>query len=343
MSNKMNFVSFPEIEGFHNTVKSVKQYPHIAGDSRLVSYRGKIKLHGTNAGIRIKDGVVAAQSRSKIITPQDDNVGFAKWVEEHKEFFKFVGKSKIWNENASEIPMNDITIFGEWCGPGIMKGTAINQLSTKIFAIFAIVIGDSETGDMIHDPAIIDNCTKNRPDDIHVLPWYGDAFIVDFTNRLVLTSVAETLSKIVEDIEPCDPWVKNTFGFEGVCEGIVYYPYHEKLVIQRKQFSDLAFKAKGEKHKVVKTKQIVQVDPEIAKSISQFVDMFVTEARCEQGLNAIGGINIKNTGQFLKWMMTDIIKESKDELAASELTFEQVQKETQTAAKDWFMTKCKTI
>ena len=41
----MNFVSFPEIESFHNAVKAVKQYPHIAGDGN-VPYCGKIKLHG---------------------------------------------------------------------------------------------------------------------------------------------------------------------------------------------------------------------------------------------------------------------------------------------------------
>jgi hypothetical protein len=104
------------------------------------------------------------------------------------------------------------------------------------------------------------------------------------------------------------------------------------------------FKAKGEKHKVVKTKEAVQVDPEVAKSIGDFVTMFVTEARCEQGLNAIGNVlDMKKTGDFLKWLSQDVLKESTAELEASQLTWEQVQKAVQVAGREWYSRKVKTI
>lgn len=44
------------------------------------------KLDGTNAGIHVsEDGRVAAQSRNRMITPEHDNYGFARWVDENRE------------------------------------------------------------------------------------------------------------------------------------------------------------------------------------------------------------------------------------------------------------------
>ena len=44
------------------------------------------KLDGTNAAVVVReDGTVYAQSRTRVITPGDDNFGFAYWVEQHAE------------------------------------------------------------------------------------------------------------------------------------------------------------------------------------------------------------------------------------------------------------------
>src|ERR1700753_4142903 len=208
-----------------------------------------VLVHNSNAGIRVNNGEVVAQSRTRIITTQEDNVGFAKWVEDRNDYFSALG-------------LEDAKIFGEWCGPGIMKGTAINQISNKIFVVFAIVFGNSETGNMIHQPESLELLLLNRPNDIYILPWHGESISVDFSNRNNLLEVAEALNKIVAEVEPCDPWVKSVFGIEGTAEGVVYYPYADKALISRKNFSDLAFKAKGDKHKVIKTKSSVQIDTE---------------------------------------------------------------------------------
>lgn len=51
------------------------------------------KLDGTNACVVVEDdGSVAAQSRSRIITPEQDNYGFARWVAEHAEELKQSGR-----------------------------------------------------------------------------------------------------------------------------------------------------------------------------------------------------------------------------------------------------------
>lgn len=66
------------------------------------------KLDGTNAQVYIDDlGVsIHAGSRSRWITPDEDNFGFARWVD----------------ENAAElIKLGPGSHFGEWWGPGINK------------------------------------------------------------------------------------------------------------------------------------------------------------------------------------------------------------------------------
>lgn len=81
---------FPSIEQFRNTVKSVQLthdyvgrdtnedpiYEHIS-DYPVVQFTGTVKLHGTNAAIRICNGEITYQSRENVITPQKDNAGFA--------------------------------------------------------------------------------------------------------------------------------------------------------------------------------------------------------------------------------------------------------------------------
>lgn len=332
----MDFRKFPDIEGFHNVVKLVQNYPHLA--TGPIKYRGKIKLHGTNAGVRVKDGEVVAQSKYQLITPQSDNMGFAKWTEEKKDFFLRL--------------KGDYTVFGEWCGSGILKGTAINRVPTKQFVVFAVMgkpvtdpsvdDGNENFTEVIVDPQQIADLLGELPCNILILPWFGEEFTVDFTSRESMQKVADSANQVVGEVEPCDPWVKATFGIEGVGEGVVYYPSSGEVIL-RNRFSNFTFKAKGEKHKVVATKEAVQIDPEVAASVEEFVALFVTEPRLEQGATVVGSFEMKNMGPFLKWFCEDVLKESKAELEASSLTWDQVQKAVQTTARTWFMAKNKTI
>jgi hypothetical protein len=360
----MEFLSFPSIEGLHNVVKAIAEYPYLV--SGPVKYRGKVKLHGTNAGVRIYGSEVVAQSRTQLVTPENDNAGFARWVATKKDFFKKIGTHPNYpryeRDPASiayvicrrgavpdqivegEEMGENYTVFGEWCGPGIMKGTAINGIPKRVFAIFAVMIGDSlETAKMVTSPDEIKKLLGELPDDVHILPWEGEEYVIDYTDREGLQKTADAINAVIAQIEPADPWVKATFGVDGIAEGIVYVPGAGES-ITRKQYSDLAFKAKGEKHKVVKTKESVQIDPEVAASVQEFATMFATEARFEQGVAALGGtVEMKQIGGFLKWVSQDVIKESADELEASDLEWSQVEKSIQHAARNWYIVKAKTI
>ncbi len=59
-----------------------------------VTYKGKIKLHGNNGGVVISEDengiVVAAQSRNRVLSMNNDLQGFAKWTEANKETFLYV-------------------------------------------------------------------------------------------------------------------------------------------------------------------------------------------------------------------------------------------------------------
>lgn len=78
------------------------------------------KLDGTNACIVAQDGKVTAQSRKRIITPDDDNFGFAKWVYD--------------NAGALLDTLGYGYHYGEWFGEGIQKNPL--GIEGKRFALF---------------------------------------------------------------------------------------------------------------------------------------------------------------------------------------------------------------
>lgn len=77
------------------------------------------KIDGTNAAIGIgEDGSVWAQSRKRLITPGDDNFGFARWVTEHADELLGLGEGLH---------------FGEWWGSGIGRRYGLDE---KRFSLF---------------------------------------------------------------------------------------------------------------------------------------------------------------------------------------------------------------
>src|SRR5882724_293770 len=77
------------------------------------------KLDGTNASIVIGEaGEFLVGSRTRWITPEDDNYGFARWAHTHKEELLTLGPGQH---------------FGEWWGNGIQRKYG---LSEKRFSLF---------------------------------------------------------------------------------------------------------------------------------------------------------------------------------------------------------------
>lgn len=77
------------------------------------------KIDGTNASIYIgKDGTFLTGSRTRWITPEDDNHGFAKWAIANKEELLKLGVGHH---------------YGEWWGCGINRGYGLKE---KRFSLF---------------------------------------------------------------------------------------------------------------------------------------------------------------------------------------------------------------
>lgn len=322
-------VSFPSIGALYNVVASQAERPDLFPETS--TYRGKVKLHGTNVGVRITKDGVAAQGRNIDLNDLDHGQGFLEFVKENRDYFY-----GLWSGE-------DFVIFGEWCGPGIMKKTAVNQIPEPVFAVFMIQTGPSDSMDTtcVYDPAVIAQYMGECPPRIHILPWFGPPISITWGDRLSLVRGAEMASDAVNEVETCDPWVKANFGVEGIGEGVVYYPMH---ITKRAWIGTHIFKAKGLAHKVKRSDKIVEIDPAVAASVAEFVEMFVTEARLEQGLAETGGkADVKLTGQFLAWFNKDVEKEAKDELAASNLTWTDVGKAVGAAARNWYVEKARTI
>lgn len=359
----MTFVAWPEIEAFHNIRKYTHAHPEILNGQSVVHYRPKVKLHGTNAAVQIlADGTVIAQSREGIITPEKDNAGFARWVKANEEAWRKAFQVKsLWDNSIHHV---GFIVYGEWIGPGIQKGVAVSEIPKKSFAVFAARPFDEKGNPMdvlLPNPNGLALFVENIPD-TYVIPWYNEGIKIDWSKSSEeLAKDVETINAWVQAIEANDPWVEATFGVKGTGEGLVFYPYSKEHLAYT-DFSNLVFKAKGEKHKNIATAKPAQVDASTAASVDAFVAMVLTEARLEQGARAILGehkhedklsclfcttgaltYDMKNTGKFVNWVSADVEKETQDELAASNLTFKQVQKALSEKARAWYIGKAKAL
>jgi hypothetical protein len=76
------------------------------------------KLDGTNAQVVINGDQIRAGSRNRWITPEDDNFGFARWVETNR---------------TELLKLGDGQHFGEWWGRGIQRGYDLTERRFSLF------------------------------------------------------------------------------------------------------------------------------------------------------------------------------------------------------------------
>ena len=79
------------------------------------------KIDGTNAQIYITDnGEMLTGSRTRWITPEDDNFGFAKWARDNKDELMQLGPGHH---------------FGEWWGAGIQRKYGLSERRFSLFNV----------------------------------------------------------------------------------------------------------------------------------------------------------------------------------------------------------------
>lgn len=320
-------VSWSSIELLHNVVRTLNLLHEATGEPLpAVTYRSKVKLHGTNCAVQIGPPLVC-QGRTTLLSPTSDHKGFATWVDTHGAWFRTLRP--------------DTVVFGEWCGPGVEKGMAISQVPTKQFVVFAAQLGSGDDARVIVDPDALRALLPRdgAPATLHVLPWEDDRLTITFSDRTSLDQAAEQLNARVSSVEAEDPWVRRTFGVSGLGEGLVLYPVAADRPVpdDPESFARWMFKAKGEKHRTAGTATAVQVDPTTVASIAELVTLMVTDARLEQGLSACGGNrDPRNTPAFLAWIAADVKKESVAEREAAGLDWPPVERAVVARARAWF-------
>jgi len=95
------------------------KFPKMARLSREIIITEK--LDGTNAQVYVgEDGQVLAASRTRWITPSDDNFGFALWVSQHEEELRMLGPGRH---------------YGEWWGCGIQRGYGLSERRFSLFNV----------------------------------------------------------------------------------------------------------------------------------------------------------------------------------------------------------------
>lgn len=320
------FQKFPSIEQFRNVIKQVHDHCNYnAIELPIIKFNGTVKLHGTNSaiGFRIDTGEVFYQSRERIITPEDDNYGFSGWASgstEVSELLELVRKEF----KAERV----IHIFGEWAGKGIQKDVAIAEFQ-KSFYIFGIMVDDQ----FVELPRFFDT-NFNSIFFINQFPMFE--IEIDFNNPGLVQNRLIELTLEVEDECP----VSKSRGISGLGEGIVWVSDWEG--------NRLAFKSKGQKHsnsKVKTLKQIAEVDVQEMESINEFVENTVSENRLNQGIEKLKEMgmdpnDIKSLGDFLRWIVGDILREERDIIEKSGLTDNKaLNKKITEKSRKWFINR----
>lgn len=102
---------------------TMEAFPEFVPFPKMARYSREVivteKIDGTNGQIYIgDDGQFLVGSRTRWITPEQDNYGFARWALEHKDELMGLGPGRH---------------FGEWWGQGIQRGYGLKE---KRFSLF---------------------------------------------------------------------------------------------------------------------------------------------------------------------------------------------------------------
>ena len=330
-------IKYTHIEGLHIVVRYGKEF--VKGP---VKFRGTVKLHGTNSSVTCTPEELFPQSRNRRLSLKDDNAGFAAFILDKMQMKVVRELEDVIRRKESVHQDTSVTIYGEWIGPGIQNGVAINKLPDKRWVVFAAKVGSADEGRYI-DIGVMD--------DFHQILWDNEAQIysvfeaptyeveIDFGLSESMQQGVDHADRLTEAVEECCPYAALE-NIEGMGEGIVWVPLGKHW-----GNTDLFFKTKGEKHKNVnkaKRNKPVQ-DPEVIESVDKFIEYAVTENRLNQGIEYVKEmghpIDAKATGIFLKWVGQDVQRECRIELQDNDLKWKQVSKAVNQKARDFYIEK----
>lgn len=342
-------VKYPSTGQFRNILRHAKNIRSFAGLDQNgeamyrpgpyepIEFEGTVKIHGTNGTffLPFPGAPVVFQSKEQILSLDSDNSGFYAKYQPHNDKIVAIFEKLADRLIATGLQENEIyplRISGEWAGNGIQRGVAVSEVD-RFFAVVGAAYGPKGEQGQTWVPSAFVRGLEDESIRVFDIAKIGGVFSVslDVENPQGIQNelVEKTLS--VEKLCP----VGDYFGVQGIGEGIVWKPVDEKLCAN----SGLWFKVKGDKHSSSKVKTLAEVDPAKLASISEFVEYAVTESRLTQALGEVFAdqpLDIKRTGEMLKWVNKDIHKEESDVLEASGLTLKEVGNSVGQKVRTWF-------
>lgn len=127
------------------------------------------KIDGTNACIYIgENGEFLTGSRTRWITPDDDNFGFSAWAHDNKEELLKLGNGQH---------------FGEWWGKGIQRNYGLNE---KRFSLFNTSLWNDDT----------------KPACCHVVPVLYKGMLDEYCVNYAILHLENNGSKAAEFSKP---------------------------------------------------------------------------------------------------------------------------------------------
>lgn len=295
--------------------------------SGVIGFQGTVKLHGTNSSVARCGFNIWFQSRNRIITPENDNSGFAA----------FAGNAPFNDllNRASEMLLADfsdtVVIYGEFVGKGIQGKTAVSRLPRR-YVIFDAV--------------------KYWGEDVEYLPPEGVAKL--FAHDADIWNIYEFQTYNIKiDLENPGPGLSQANGLTGEvyrqCPAGAYFGEigpGEGLVWRSTNCPGVAFKTKAKEFEAsMINKKPAQVTKEVSeefKNAVKFADAAVSENRLEQAYGEVVGSDapeMGHIGPFIKWVIADIAREERDIIAKNNFEQKVLNKLIQERAKKYIMRK----
>ena len=333
---------FSDIEQFRNVLRNVQHKAQYVGKdaagepimNRLAVLpkllcESTVKIHGSNMSIRIEGDKVTCQSRNNEISVENDCYGFAKFIA--------ALPSTVIAEFKNMFGDN-VVIFGEFAGKGVQHTVSVSHLD-KFWSIFRVqTIANTEDKESKWIDLTNFDFTQFNQYRIYCVRQFGvETLEIDFERPADAVNKMNELTLLVEAECPCGKFL----GVSGVGEGRVWTPHFSNG--DGWMSSKYVFKVKGQAHSKSKVKKLANVDVEKMANIDAFVDKHLSEERLVQGWNWLAEMKKPqtevSTGEYIKWLFNDIIKEEADELTASGLTVKDLGGAVAKKAKIWFFTK----
>ena len=352
------FIKFNKIRQFNDVVHDIGHHTRYIGldDDLNPLYDGSLKLptltaigtekiHGTNGAICFSnpDGLWA-QSNRKIITTDkgEDNAECAFFVYSKKDIWiELIRELAV--EHSIDLDNKIISLYFEWAGGNIQGHSACSNMTKRaiIFQHFKVspLIRDEEAEDgddaFWLETGIIDSPSDDIYNICNFTSWSID---IDFnTPKLHINQMVDLVEN---NVEPNSPLGKE-MGVDGnVGEGIVF-----TFMIDGKRF---AWKVKGDKHTKSKVKKLQMVNSEKENLKIKFVNEFAcTPSRLEQAYQEVfdtlnGGVgHISKTGDFLRWLINDVMSEEIAVMNEMGLTPKDVNSMISSVARLWMFEQFK--